>query len=98
MPSSATIPDEQVVTEFRDSLASNGLDSTPLSDDDIVRFGQDFCFIAANSADRAAYDAEAQAAIERSTSQLTDAELLLVIDTAVAVSCPEQAERLEIVV
>ncbi len=95
-PTSATIPKAQVVSKFRESLASNGLNSSVLTDDDIVKFGEDFCFVASNSKDRSEYDTEAQAAIDDSASQLSDEELRLIIDTAVVVSCPDQAERLNV--
>lgn len=97
-PTSATIPRAQIVSKFRESLASNGLSSSVLTDDDIVKFGEDFCFVASNSENRSIYDTEAQAAIDDSSSQLSDEELRLVIDTAIVVSCPDQAERLDITV
>lgn len=98
VPTSASIPPDQVVANFREKLASNGLSSAVLTDDDIVKFGEDFCFVASNSKDQAAFDTEAKAAIADSTSSLSDDELRLVIDTAVVVSCPEEAKRLEITI
>ena len=94
--SSTTADATTQVTEFRDILADNGLTSDGLSDDDIATFGTRFCVFAIASENQTEYEDFRQQAIATTESQLTDDELFTVVDAAVAVFCPDEAQRLGI--
>lgn len=94
-----TISEAQVeaqIAEFRAILLQNELNSEGLSDDQIEQFGSTFCIFAASSADEAEFAQFREEAIDEANSEVDTDGLELVIDTAVVVFCPDQAERLDI--
>ncbi len=85
-----------LVARYRDELAARDLVSTSLGDDDLTRFGYAACVFAASAEGPADFDRfRATAAADAETS-LSDAEMEVVIDTAVLVFCPVDAQRLGI--
>ncbi len=85
-----------LVARYRDELAARDLVSTGLADDDLTRFGYAACVFAASAEGPADFDRfRATAAADADTS-LSDAEMEVVIDTAVVVFCPVDAQRLGI--
>ncbi len=85
-----------LVARYRDELAARDLDSSGLGDDDLTRFGYAACVFAASSANPADFARFRAAAVADADTTLTDAEVAVVIDTAVAVFCPADAQRLGI--
>lgn len=85
-----------LVARYRQELAARDLVSTTLSDDDLTRFGYAACVFAASAEGPADFDRFRAAAVADADSPLTDAEMAVVIDTAVEVFCPVDAERLGI--
>lgn len=82
--------------EFRQILSDNNLTSENLTDDAITNFAQDFCAMAADAPDAAAFDETREASVAATNVNLTDDELRLVINAAIVSFCPDQAERLNV--
>jgi hypothetical protein len=85
-----------LVARYRDELAARDLVSTSLGDDDLTRFGYAACVFAASAEGPADFERFRTAAVADADSSLSDADMALVIDTAVVVFCPVDAERLGI--
>lgn len=92
----STISDAEKVAGFRAALVANDLSGEQLSDDDIIEFGTAFCVFAAIAQDDAEFDEFRQQAIADSDGELTDAEMVVAIDTSVGLFCPADAGRLGI--
>lgn len=84
------------VQQFRSILADNGLTSDGLSDDDISTFSTTFCIFAVASEGPTEYERFRSERVAEAESDLTNEELSTVIDAAVVVFCPDEAERLGI--
>ncbi len=84
----------QLVADFRADLATSGLTASELSDEDLTRFGSTACVFAASSDTAGDFEVFRVAAIAEADSSLTDAEMTLVIDTALTTFCPQEADRL----
>ena len=91
-----TAPIIDLVDGFRATLEENGLTSKTLTDDQIRTFATDFCERARNSSDADEFSDARNDAIEATQSLLSPDELALVINTAVATFCPEEAARLNV--
>ncbi|MEZ5411972.1 MAG: hypothetical protein R2761_28310 [Acidimicrobiales bacterium] len=85
-----------LVARYREELAARDLVSTSLGDDDLTRFGYAACVFAASADGPADFDRFRAAAVADADSSLTSAEMAVVIDTAVVVFCPVDAQRLGI--
>ncbi len=85
-----------LVARYRDELAARDLVSTSLADDDLTRFGYAACVFAASAEGPADFDRFRATAAADADSSLSDAEMEVVIDTAVIVFCPVDAQRLGI--
>lgn len=83
-----------LVAGYREALAARDLVSADLSDDDLTRFGYAACVFAASAESPADFDTFRSAAVADADSSLTDAEMAVVVDTAVIVFCPADADRL----
>ena len=81
---------------FRSILADNGLTSDNLADDDIRSFAQSFCGMADDAANPGEFDGIRESAVEATESGLSDDDLRLIIDAAIASFCPETAARVGI--
>lgn len=85
-----------LVARYRDELAARDLVSTSLGDDDLTRFGYAACVFAASAEGPADFDRFRASAAADADTTLSDAEMEVVIDTAVVVFCPVDAQRLGI--
>ncbi len=85
-----------LVARFRDELAARNLVSTSLGDDDLTRFGYAACVFAASAEGPADFERFRASAAADADTTLSDAEMEVVIDTAVVVFCPVDAQRLGI--
>ena len=81
---------------FRAILTDNGLSSEQLTDEQIQDFGDTYCGFANLSDDEDAFEELRQSTIDDADSDLSDEGLGTIIDAAVIVFCPDQAERLDI--
>ncbi|MDH3684316.1 MAG: hypothetical protein OEV40_30710 [Acidimicrobiia bacterium] len=82
------------VAQFRSILADNGLTSDGLSDEDISTFSTTFCIFAVAAEGPTEYERFRSERVAQADSELTEEELSIVIDAAVVVFCPEEADRL----
>lgn len=89
-----TLSEEESVIRFRDILLANDLDSSDLSDEDIVSFGVSFCLLALLSEDMGDFVEFREETIAESETQLSDQELALVVDAVIVSFCPDEADRL----
>lgn len=85
-----------LVARYRQELAARDLVSTTLGDDDLTRFGYAACVFAASAEGPADFERFRTAAVADADSPLSDADMEMVIDTAVVVFCPVDAQRLGI--
>lgn len=85
-----------LVARYREELAARDLVSTTLGDDDLTRFGYAACVFAASAEGPADFDRFRASAAADAETTLSDAEMEVVIDTAVVVFCPVDARRLGI--
>lgn len=85
-----------LVARYREELAARNLVSTSLGDDDLTRFGYAACVFAASAEGPADFDRFRASAAADADTTLSDAEMEVVIDTAVVVFCPVDAQRLGI--
>lgn len=81
---------------WRAALAGRGIDTSELSDEDVIDFGKSFCVFAVVSVDAEEFDTYRARAQTGVAGALTEAQLTAAIDTAVVTFCPEDAERLGI--
>lgn len=91
-----TVDGVRQIGRFRSTLADNDLASENLTDDDILTFAESFCGLAQSSEDRAGFEEIRTGTIATSSSELDDDQLSLIIDTAIGLFCPDEAERLDL--
>ncbi len=92
----ADAADASLAAAWRETLADRGIDTTELSDEDIIDFGKSFCVFAVVSTDAEEFDTYRDRAQTGVAGSLTEAQLTAAIDSAVVTFCPEDAERLDI--
>lgn len=85
-----------LVALYRNELAARDLVSASLSDGDLTRFGYAACVFAASAEGPADFERFRTTATAEADTTLSDAEMEVVIDTAVVVFCPVDAQRLGI--
>ncbi|MGF1600062.1 MAG: hypothetical protein ACFCVK_24665 [Acidimicrobiales bacterium] len=84
------------IDRFRSILADADLSSDELSDTDLSTLGTTFCIFATASGDEDDFDDFRQQAVDSAETTIGGDQLEFVVDAAVVVFCPDEADRLGI--